>query len=114
MGKSCWRVRLAIQQLFPIQIFLPFPIFKLLPSFIFQCYRPQAWQSLLTKCQVLNFRVGRSHEQFCKGLILTGLGFFLLLTMDMQALKLLHEPAKDINSCATNHSPLEHIGPKVG
>ena len=47
MGKSCWLASLAHQQLFPIQIFLPFPIFKLLPNFIFQCYRPQAWQFYL-------------------------------------------------------------------
>ena len=47
MGKSCWRARLAIQQLFPIQILLPFPIFKLLPHFIFECYRPQTWQFYL-------------------------------------------------------------------
>ena len=71
---------------------------------------------LTHKVPGLKFQGGyRSHDQFCKlGLILTGLGFFLFLTMDMQALKLLHEPAKDINSCANNHSPLEHIGPKVG
>ena len=47
MGKSCRRARPAIQQLFPIQILLPFPIFKLPPNFIFQCYRPQTWQSYL-------------------------------------------------------------------
>ena len=47
VGKSCWRVRLAIQQLFLIQILLPFPIFKLPPNFIFQWYRPQTWQFYL-------------------------------------------------------------------
>ena len=36
-----------MQQLFPIQILLPFPIFKLPPNFIFQCYRPQTWQFYL-------------------------------------------------------------------
>ena len=34
---------LAIQQLFPMQILLPFPRFKL--AFIFQCYRSQTWYS---------------------------------------------------------------------
>ena len=47
MGKSCWLASLASQQLFPIQILLPFPIFKLLPNLIFQCYRPQTWQFYL-------------------------------------------------------------------
>ena len=47
MGKSCWRARLGIQQFFRIEIFLPFLIFKLLLNFIFQCYRPQTWQSYL-------------------------------------------------------------------
>ena len=47
MGRSCWIARLAIQQLFPIQIFLPFAIFKLLPNFIFQCYRLQTGQFYL-------------------------------------------------------------------
>ena len=37
-------VKLAIQQLFPIQILLPFLIFKQLPNFISECYRPQTWQ----------------------------------------------------------------------
>ena len=73
MGQSCWRARLAIQQLFPTQIFFPFPIFKLLPNFIFQCQdlklgRPTYFFLLfsflvLTKCQVLNLRVGRSRDQ---------------------------------------------------
>ena len=73
MGKSCWIASLAIQQLFPIQIFLTFPIFKLLPNFIFQCYRPQTWQFylvfllftflVLTESQVLNLMVGRSYDQ---------------------------------------------------
>ena len=44
IGKRCWMTRLAIQHLFPIQILLVFPRFKLLPHFIFQCYRPQTWQ----------------------------------------------------------------------
>ena len=35
MGKSCWN---------NIQILLVFLIFKLLPNFIFQCYRPQTQQ----------------------------------------------------------------------
>ena len=47
MGKSYWRARLAIQQHFPIQILLVFLRFKLLPNFIFQCYRPQTWQFYL-------------------------------------------------------------------
>ena len=47
MGKSCWMASIAIQQLFPIQILLPFPIFKLLPNFIFECYKPQTWQFYL-------------------------------------------------------------------
>ena len=47
MGKCCWIARLALQQHFPIQILFPFPIFKLLPNFIFQCYRPQTWQFYL-------------------------------------------------------------------
>ena len=47
MEKSWWLASLANQQLFPIQIFLPFLIFKLLPNFIFQCYRPQTWQFYL-------------------------------------------------------------------
>ena len=73
MGQSCWRARLAIQQLFPTQIFFPFPIFKLLPNFIFQCQdlklgRPTYFFLLfsflvLTECQVLNLRVGRSRDQ---------------------------------------------------
>ena len=66
MGKSCRRARLAIQELFPIQISLPFPIFKLLPNCIFQCYMPQIWQFYLFfpgQYQVLNLRVGRSHDQ---------------------------------------------------
>ena len=66
-------IRLALQQRFPIQIFLPFPRFKLLPNFIFQCYRPQTWQFylvcpalsflVLTKCQVLNLSVCRSCDR---------------------------------------------------
>ena len=47
MGKSCWMARLANQRLFPIQIFLPFMIFKLLPNFTFQCYRSQTSQFYL-------------------------------------------------------------------
>ena len=47
MGKCCWIASLGIQQLFPIQILLPFPIFKLLPNYIFQCYRPETWQFYL-------------------------------------------------------------------
>ena len=35
MGKSCWLASLANQQLFPIQIFLPFPIFFLAPTAAF-------------------------------------------------------------------------------
>ena len=34
------KLMLALQQLFPIQIHLTFPTFKLLSYFIFQCYRP--------------------------------------------------------------------------
>ena len=47
MGKSCWRARLAIQQLFPIRIFLPFPIYKLPPNVIFLHFRPETWQFYL-------------------------------------------------------------------
>ena len=47
MGKSCWLASLALQQLFPIQILLTFPTFKLLPNIMFQCYRPQTWQFYL-------------------------------------------------------------------
>ena len=42
MGK--W---LAIQQLFPYKSSCHFWYFKLLPNFIFQCYRPQTWQFYL-------------------------------------------------------------------
>ena len=41
MGKCCWVAT------FPIQILLPFPIFKLPPNFISQCYKPQTWQFYL-------------------------------------------------------------------
>ena len=58
MGKSCWLASLinniANQQLFPIQIFIPFPIFKLLPNFILQCYRPQTWQFYLVFPALVN------------------------------------------------------------
>ena len=47
MGKSCWIASLALQQPFPIQILLIFLRFKLLPNFIFQCYRHQTWQFYL-------------------------------------------------------------------
>ena len=47
MGKSCWKTRLALQQLFPIQILLIILRIKLLPNFIFQCYRPQTRQLYL-------------------------------------------------------------------
>ena len=48
MGKSCWMARLAIQQLFPIQILLViFLIIKLPPNVIFQWYRHQTWQLYL-------------------------------------------------------------------
>ena len=77
MGKCCWITSLAIQQMFPIQILLPFPIFKLPPNFIFQCYRPQTWQfylffptfSVSSIHEVLGtiFRVGRSRDS-AKGL----------------------------------------------
>ena len=46
MGKFAG-ARLALQQHFPIQILLVFLSFKLLPNFIFQCYRPQTWQFYL-------------------------------------------------------------------
>ena len=62
------KASLAIQQLFPIQILLIFLRFEQPPNFIFQCYRPQTWQStyfcllfsflVLGKCQVLNLMVG--------------------------------------------------------
>ena len=52
---------------------LPFPIFKLLPNFIFQCCRPQTWQfylvfpalfiSVIHKAPGLNLTVGRSRDQ---------------------------------------------------
>ena len=49
MGKCGWIASLrAIQQLFPIQILLPFLIFKLTTNFIVQCYRPQTWQIYLS------------------------------------------------------------------
>ena len=66
---------LAIQQLFPIQILLIFLRFELLPNFIFQWYitnlKPGSSTEffllfsflVLTKCQVLNLRVGRSLDQ---------------------------------------------------
>ena len=41
------KLMLALQQLFPIQIHLTFPTFKLLSYFIFQCYRPQTRQLYL-------------------------------------------------------------------
>ena len=71
MGESCWIASLAIQQLFPIQILLPFPIFKLPPNFISQCYRPQTWQfylffpalSVSSIREVLGPRVG--HMTLC-------------------------------------------------
>ena len=44
---SCWIASLALQQHFPIQTLLVFLRFKLLPNFIFQCYRPQTWQIYL-------------------------------------------------------------------
>ena len=48
MGKCYRMVSLnALQQLFPIQILLIFPRFKLPPNFIFQCYRSQTWQFYL-------------------------------------------------------------------
>ena len=47
MRKRCWIARLAMQQHFPIQIPLVFLRFKLLPNFIFLCYRPQTWQLYL-------------------------------------------------------------------
>ena len=69
------RARLAIQQLFAIQILLTFLIFKLPPNLMFQCYRPQTWHNgssteffllfsflVFSKCQVLNLRVGRSRD----------------------------------------------------
>ena len=47
MGKCYWLASPALQQHFPIQILLVFPIFKLPPNFIFQCYRSQTWQLYL-------------------------------------------------------------------
>ena len=78
--------RLANQQLFPIQILLPFPIFKLLPNFIFHCYRPQTWQLYLffpalfisgtRKVPGLKFKGGVGHmTRSCKGPIPHGLEF---------------------------------------
>ena len=39
--------KFALQQHVLIQILLVFLRFKLLPNFIFQCYRPQTWQFYL-------------------------------------------------------------------
>ena len=47
MGKCCWRASPPLQQLLLIQILFTFPIFKLPPHFIFQCYRPPTWQFYL-------------------------------------------------------------------
>ena len=64
-GKKLLEARLALQQHFPIQILLVFLRFKLLPNFIFQCYRLQTWQfyllfsalSISAIYKVLNLRV---------------------------------------------------------
>ena len=64
-GKKLLEARLALQQHFPIQILLVFLRFKLLPNFIFQCYRLQTWQfyllfsalSISAIPKVLNLRV---------------------------------------------------------
>ena len=47
MGNCCWIASLATQHICPIHILLPFPIFKLPPNSIFQCYRLQTWQFYL-------------------------------------------------------------------
>ena len=44
----------AVQQLFPIQIPLPFSRFKLPPNFILQCYRRQTWQFYLFVLTCMN------------------------------------------------------------
>ena len=76
MGKCWWIASLAISSIFPIQILLPFPIFKLPPNFISQCYRPQIWQfyfsfSSLSVSSIhevvgnlLSLRVGRSRDPY--------------------------------------------------
>ena len=97
MGQSCWMASLGIQHLFPIQILLIFLRFELLPNFIFECYTPHTLQFLhiffllisflvLTKCQVLNLRVGRlrDHVLHAKGplvFILLGLFSFISITL---------------------------------
>ena len=49
MGKCGWIASLrVIQQLFSIQILLPFLIFKLTTNFIVQRYRSQTWQIYLS------------------------------------------------------------------
>ena len=52
-----WMARLALQQLFAIQILLIFLRFELLPDFIFQCYRPQTWQFYLIFFPALSISV---------------------------------------------------------
>ena len=64
--------RLAIQQHLSIQILLVFLSFKLLPNFIFQCYRPQTWQfylfspalsiSAIHELRGIKFKGGRSRD----------------------------------------------------
>ena len=74
MGKSCWLPSLTNQQLFPIQIFLSFPILnccKILYSNATDLklgsstyFFPVLFSFLVfTKCQVLNVTVGRSRDQ---------------------------------------------------
>ena len=53
MGKSCWMTRL-VQELLPIKILLPFPIFKLLSNFIF----PALFISGINKVQDLKLKGG--------------------------------------------------------
>ena len=69
---------LANARLVSIQILLPLPIFKLLPNFIFECYRPQTWHFYLFfpalfisgthKVPGLKFKGGVGHVTMsCKG-----------------------------------------------
>ena len=69
MGKSCWRARLAIQQLFPIQILLIFLRFKLLPIpqtsdvAVLLFFFPALFISGIHKVPGIKLRVGRSCNQ---------------------------------------------------
>ena len=62
------------------------------PYFIFQCYRPQTWQFylffpllfsflVLTKCPVLNLRVGRLRDQVLQRALLTWINVLCLILL---------------------------------